>query len=181
MRTAINHCVSMAVVLSFLLPRIVPVAYGAEWATYMDPKAQIQFLSIGTPEARNFDGPDATKTIWHFGYLDDGTNGYVDATRLKSGTFADLDVVRDVAGLRAGLEQTGKTKVEEQRTLTVAGTRAVEFRTTSVTSKGEPWYGVVRMFVLGNTLYALGITAPTRARLEDKQVQAYLDSFKRLP
>jgi len=152
----------------------------ANWSLFIDAEEGIQFLAIGTPEKRRLDGPEAVKIIWHFEYLEDGTNGYVEATRLKQASFADLDVVRDAADLQLGLEQSGKTKVARQRRVTVAGVSAIEFSTTSRTSKGATWHGVTRMFVVGNTLFTIGVTASTVARLEEQPIQVFLNSFKRL-
>lgn len=154
------------------------VQAGSDWILHTDNEYHIQFLSLGTPERRRFDGPNAVKVIWHFGYLDDGTNGGVDATQLKSGNFDDLDVIRDAMKLRAGIEQGGKTTVKRQRPVTLAGQPAIEFQSSSVTSKGATWYSITRMVVVGNALFTMTITAPSEQRLQTEPIQRYLDSFK---
>ena len=149
-----------------------------EWLLYTSEEFSIQFLSLGTPEQRKVELSYAVKVIWHFGFLDDGTNGYVDATRLKTDSFTKLDVVRDAAELRQGIEQGSKTKVRRQRQVTVSGVPAIEFETSSVTSKGTTWYSIARMLVVNDTLFTIGITAPTELRLQSVPIQRYLSSFK---
>lgn len=171
----------MCAALCFLfLTSFVFTAFSAEeWAIFEDSEEGIRFLSIGTPEKNVFNGTDTITTSWSFGHLEDGTNGYVDATRLTQGSFAGFNVLQQAAELRSGVERNGKTEVVEQRPASVAGQPAVEFRTTMTTSKGTTWYGVLRMFVLQDTLYTLGVTAPNPSRLDSDQVQTYLNSLEK--
>jgi hypothetical protein len=145
---------------------------------FTDPEQQIQFLSMGTPEKSQVQGSDTTTITWNFTHLEDGVSGFVDATRLKQGSFAGFDVVKEAADLRSGVGKSGRTKVIEERGVSVSGVPAIEFRTETLTSKGNTWYGVLRMLVLGDTLYTIGITAPSLSRFEEEQIKAFLDSLK---
>ncbi|MGA7875512.1 MAG: hypothetical protein WCA08_07590 [Desulfoferrobacter sp.] len=151
-----------------------------EWTRFADTEEQIQFLSIGTPQKNEYKGPNTTTTSWTFGHLEDGTNGYVDATRLDQGSFAGFNVLEQAAELRAGVEKNGKTEVIEQRPASVSGQPAIEFRTKMMTSRGTTWYGVLRMFVIEDTLFTVGVIAPSPTRLETDQVQTCLNSLERV-
>ena len=155
------------------------ISRAVEWSLFTDPEQKIQFLSIGVPEKSQSQNDTAETVTWQFGYLDDGTNGYVDAARLQQGSFAGFDVVRESADLRAGIEAGGRTKVIFERVVGTSAVPAVEFTTQTTTSSGNPWYGIVRMSVVGDTLYTMGISAPSMAQLQTEEVLAFLNSLQR--
>jgi len=167
-------------ILSFIfsLGMYPDIATATTWSLFTDSEQQIQFLSIGKPDKSQSQDDGAETITWQFGYLEDGTSGYVDATRLKQGSFAGFDVSKEAVDLRSGIEAGGRTKVTYEQSAKVSGVPAVEFTTETLTSSGNTWYGVVRMFVLDDTLYTVGITAPTLSRLETAEAQAFLDSLK---
>lgn len=176
-----KHTYVSSVLVAVLLIAVVPISARAEsWKIFTDSDEGIQFLSIGTPEKRHFGGQAATRIIWHFGYLKDGTNGYIAATHLNQGSLANFDVVKQARDLRQGVEVNSKTKVMTEKQVNVAGRTAIEFQTETVNSKGNIWYGVLRMVVLGDTLYTIGITASSPSRFQDKQVKAFLVSLKKI-
>lgn len=152
-----------------------------EWIVFTDKEDSIQFLSYGKPQKRKIDVLGGSKTIWHFGYLDDGTNGGIDATRLEKENLSQFNVIQEVQGLRAGIEQSGKTKVVKERKVTINGLLAVEFQTTALNSKGQVWHGLVRMLVVRDRIFTIWIVAPKPSRLSDKQISAFLNSFKSVP
>lgn len=155
------------------------VAQAAEWSLFNDAEQKIQFLSIGVPDKSQSQN-DKTETItWQFGYLQNGTNGYIDAARLKQGSFAGFDVVKESAELRGGLEAGGRSKVVFQRVVSVSGAPAIEFTTQTSTASGNVWYGVVRMLVLADTLYTMGISAPSLPLLQTEDALAFLGSLQR--
>lgn len=154
------------------------ISRAAEWSLFTDPEQKVQFLSIGAPEKSQSQN-DATETVtWQFGYLDDGTNGYVDAARLMQGSFTGFDVARESADLRAGIEAGGRTKVIFERVVGASAVPAIEFTTQTTTASGNPWYGIVRMLVLNDTLYTLGISAPSMSQLQTEEAQAFLNSLQ---
>jgi hypothetical protein len=156
-----------------------PIPSHAEsWTVFRDADEQIQFMSMGTPEKSKLEGKETTTVVWHFENLDDGTNGYVDATRLKEGSFADFDVMSQAAELRAGVEKSGKTEVIDQRQPGFSETPTVELWTKTLSPQGNSWFGVIRMFVVGDTLYTLGLNASSLSQLEQDEAQAFLDSLK---
>jgi len=172
--------VSSALVVLLILATGGIAASAESWTLFTDPEAQIQFLSAGTPEKSQVQSADTTTITWSFTPLEDGTSGSVDATRIEQGSFADFDVLQEAADLRAGVERSGRTRVLEQRSVSVSGVPAIEFRTQTLTSKGGTWYGVLRMLVLGDTLYTVGVTAPSLSRFEEEPILAFLDSLKSL-
>lgn len=174
-----HRCIP-SMLVALLLIVVAPIsAHAGDWKIFRDSNERIQFLSIGTPEKRQIGGSETTKIIWHFGYLEDGTNGYIDATRLIQGSLANFDVVKQAMDLRQGIEGSGKTKVIAEKQVSVAGRSAIEFQTETVISNGTTWYGMLRMVVFGDTLYTLGITAPGPLRLQEDQVKAFLASLKK--
>lgn len=155
------------------------ISRAEEWSLFTDPDQKIQFLSIGAPEKSQSQN-DATETVtWQFGYLDDGTNGYVDAARLKQGSFTGFDVARESADLRVGIEAGGRTKVIFERVVSASAVAAIEFTTQTTSSSGNPWYGIVRMLVLDDMLYTLGVSAPSMSQLQTEEVQVFLNSLQR--
>lgn len=155
------------------------VAKAAEWSLFNDSEQKIQFLSIGAPEKIQSQNDETETVTWQFGYLENGTNGYIDATRLKQGSFAGFDVVKESAELRGGLEAGGRSKVVFQRVASVSGVSAIEFTTQTSAASGNVWYGVVRMLVLDDTLYTMGISAPSLPLLQTEDALAFLNSLQR--
>ena len=155
--------------------------HAEEWFIFTDKEDSIQFLSYGKPQKLTIDVSGGSKTIWHFGYLEDGTNGGVDATRLDKEDLSQFNVVQEVQGLRAGIEQSGKTRVVKERKVTINGLLAVEFQTTVLNSKGQVWHGLIRMLVVRDRIFTIYIVAPKSSRLSDKQVSTFLNSFKSVP
>jgi hypothetical protein len=166
----------LTVLLALTTGCTAPPAEG--WTLFTDSKEGIQFLSAGTPDKSQDESSDRTTITWSFAHFEDGTSGFVDATRMKDGSFAGFDVLRQAADLRLGVERSGKTRVMEERSVSVSGAPAIEFRTETLTSKGSTWYGVLRMLVLGETLYTVGITSPNPSTFEKEEIQTFLDSLR---
>jgi hypothetical protein len=160
---------------------VIPIknAGQAGWQVYINREFDIEFLTISVPQERRFDSAETVKVIWHIGFMEDGTNGAVDATRLKDGSLRSFSVTEQASDLRKGMEQSIKSKVISQKDIFINGIPAIEFKTSTTTKKGTLWYGVVRMLVIEDTLYSIMITCPTKERTFEQEIVRYLDSFKK--
>ena len=157
---------------------VAPVSsYAGSWTIFKDSDEQVEFMSLGIPEKSRLEDEETTTIVWAFESIEDETNGYVDATRLKEGSFAAFDVISQAADLRAGVEKSGNTEVIDQRTPNFSGAPAVELWTKTQSPQGNSWFGVIRMFVVGDTLYTLGLNAPTISQLEQDEAQEFLSSL----
>jgi len=172
------------VLVALLLTAVTPISAFAKaeegWKIFTDSDEKIQFLSIKTPKKQKVDGPVLTKTIWHIGFLEDGTNGYVEVTRLNQGSFIDFDVLKQSKNLRKGLEGSGKLKVTAENPINIAGRRAIEFKTLTVSSNGMTWHGKVRMVVIDNAIYTISIVVPKPSLLLENQIVEFLSSLKKI-
>jgi len=172
---------SLSVTLSmiFLGNMFTAQAADAQWQIYRNAEFNIEFLTISLPKEKRVDNPDVIKVIWHIGFMEDGTNGVVDATRLKDGSLRSFSVTEQASDLRKGMEQSVKSKVVSQKNIFLNGIPAIEFRTTSTTKNGSLWYGVTRILVIQDTLYSIIITCPNKERTFEPDIAKYLDSFKK--
>lgn len=151
--------------------------WAADWQLYTNSQFNFRSLSFGVPEETKLENAEMSKVIFHIGFLDDGTNGAVEVTRLKNGSLRNYSVIREASEIRKGMEQSPKSKVLYQKEVLQNGLQGIEFRTQTLTSKGTIWYGIQRLFVSGDAMYTIYIAAPTKARLEEKEIQRFLQSF----
>lgn len=149
----------------------------ADWKLYTNSQFNFRILSFSVPEEKKFETAEMIKVICHIGFLEDGANGGVEATRLKDGSLRNFSVVREASEIRKGMEKSVKSKVLQQKEVIHNGLQGIEFLTQTLTSKGTMWYGIQRMYVSGDTLYTIYIAAPTKARLEENEIQNFLKSF----
>jgi hypothetical protein len=172
---------SLSVILSmiFLGNMFTAQAADAKWQIYRNPEFNIEFLTISVPKEKRFDSPDAVKVIWHIGFMEDGTNGMVDATRLRDGSLRSFSVTEQASDLRKGMEQSVTSKVVSQKNIFLNSIPAIEFRTTSTTKNGSLWYGVTRILVIEDTLYSIIVACPNKQRTFEPDIVKYLDSFKK--
>ena len=153
-------------------------AANEKWQKYRNPEFNIEFLTMRVPMEKRLDSPGAVNVIWHIGYMEDGTNGGVDAKRLKDGSLRFFSVTEQAANIRQGMDQSRKSTVVSQKNILVNGVPAVEFRTTSITSKGTLWYGVARVMVIEDTFYTIMIACPNEKGTRQPNIIKFLDSLK---
>ncbi|MBI2412574.1 MAG: hypothetical protein HYV24_05135 [Deltaproteobacteria bacterium] len=149
-----------------------------KWQVYKSQEFNIEFLSLTAPQERKFDSADAVRVVWHIGFMEDGTNGSIEVTRLKDGGLRAFSVIQQASELRKGIEQSGKTKVFSQKNVLMNGVPAIEFGTTMTTQKGHIWYGITRIQVVGDTLYNIMITCPQKEKTTEPDIIKYLNSLK---
>lgn len=152
-------------------------ARGEKWQIYRNHEFGIQFLCLSAPTEYRFDSTDLLKMVWHIGFMNDGTNGAIQATRPKDGSLRGISTFQLASDLRQGMEQSKKSKILSQKNIYSNGIEAIEFRIVTTTKKGEKWHGVIRKLVIGDTLYSIMITSPNKEKLLNQDVAKYLGSL----
>lgn len=169
----IIHLINLLLIFSLIQ------SANASWQLYRVAEFNIEFLALSPPHEQRVDAPDVLKVIWHIGFMDDGTNGAIDATRLKDGSLRFFSVTEQANNIRKGMEKSKKSKIVSQKNILVNGVPAVEFRITSTSSRGTIWYGVMRALVIEDTIYSVIITCPNEERTNETDIVMYLNSLKR--
>lgn len=151
---------------------------GESWQTYKNHEFGIQFLSLSVPMELRSDSPGLLKVIWHIGYMNDGTNGAIEAIRPKDGSFRGISAFQLASDFRQGMEQSKKSKVLSQKNIHFNGMETVEFQVATTTKNGEKWYGIIRLLLIGDTGYTIMITCPNKEKLANQDIAKYLGSLK---